>query len=338
MAVTIKDIAKRTGLGLATISRYLNGGNVRPQNLAAIEEAIQELNYSRNNFAHGLKTRRSSVIGVVLPEIRNALFMEVITEMEYVLKKQGYAILISDCHNNKQKEMESVDFLLSKSVDGIVSFPLSRSGRHLAAALERNVPVLLVDRAIKQLSGKVDAVVIDNRRIACEAVRHLIGRGHRRIGIITSSRGEYTADERVRGYLDALDEAGIEPDPGLIIRKSFDLESGLEGYRKLLGKSGGVTAIFATSHNITMGVLMAAGADGKRVPRDISIVGFDAMDWLRIVNPPLTIVEQPMAQIGRLAAEILLRRLVGGGGEDARQTVILPAKLNFGASVRRLRP
>ena len=333
MAATIKDIANQTGLGLATISKYLNGGNVLPKNRIAIEAAVSELNYFPNTFARGLKTKRSKAIGVVLPEINNAVLMAILMEMEYTLKRKDYAIVVSDCHNDKTKEIEAVNFLLSKSVDGIISFPLSLSGRHLQAAFAQNIPVLLIDRAIPSLASKVDSITIDNETISYEAVRdQIIGKGHTRIGIIAGPKGTYTADGRLQGYLRALKESDINPSPELIWRGDYTVEGGLAGYKALLANNPGITALFATNHYITMGILMAVNEEKKKILDDISILGFDSMDWLQIVNPPLTIVEQPVREMGRLAAEILIRRLLN---EDdmPKQAIKLSARLNIGASI-----
>jgi len=334
MAATIKDIANQTGLGLATISKYLNGGNVLPKNRDAIEAAIHSLNYHPNSFARGLKTKRSKAVGVVLPEINNSFLMAILTEMEYALKREDYAIIISDCHNNKTKEIEAVNFLLSKSVDGIISVPLSGSGRHLRAALDQNVPVLLIDRAIPNLTASVDSITINNEAIAYEAVlRQIIGQGHRRIGIVTGPKDTYTADRRLQGYSQALRDSGIGIDPALIWRGDYDVESGFAGYKALLEKNPDITAIFATSHYLTMGALMAINETGKKIPDDISVLGFDAMDWLQIVEPPLTIIEQPVREIGRLAGEILIRRLLNEENIP-KQSITLSAKVNIGQSIR----
>ena len=338
MAATIKDISNQTGLGLATISKYLNGGNVLPENRDAIEAAINELDYLPNSFARGLKTKRSKAIGVVLPEINNAVLMQILAEMEYTLKLKDYAIFVSDCHNDKIKEIEAVNFLLSKGVDGIISIPLSRSGKHLQRAFVQNVPILLLDRAIPSLSSKVDSITIDNEAISYEAVmEQIIAKGHKRIGIVTGPDGTYTADGRWLGYHTALQDAGLDADPALVWRGDYTVTGGVEGYKALSAKNPDMTAIFATNHYTTMGVLMALNEEKKKIPDDISILGFDAMDWLQIVNPILTIIEQPMQEMGRLAAEILMRRLLD---EDdmPKQSIKLSAKLHIGESIGAVRP
>ena len=336
MAATIKDIAKKTGLGLATISKYLNGGNVLPENREAIDNAVKELQYYPNSFARGLKTKRSKAIGVVLPEINNLVFAAILTEMEYILKREDYAIIVSDCHDDKTKEIEAVEFLLSKNVDGIISVPLSRSGKHLQAALTKKIPVLLIDRAIPELASKVDSITIDNEIVSYEAVCEIIRKGHKHIGIVTGPEGTYTADRRLLGYYNALKENGIDSDPALVWRGDYTVDGGIAGFKELLAGSPNITSIFTTNHYMTMGVMMAANEEKKKIPDDISIVGFDAMEWLRIVNPPLTIIEQPVRDMGRMAAEILIRRL--RDDKDApKQAITMSAKLNIGASIKTIK-
>jgi LacI family transcriptional regulator len=195
------------------------------------------------------------------------------------------------------------------------------------------VPVLLIDRAIPALSSQVDSITIDNESISYEAVSgQIIEKGHRRIGIITGPEGTYTADGRLRGYCKALEDGGVGVDPALIWRGDYTVKGGVEGYNTLMAANPDITAIFTANHYITMGVLMAINEKKKKIPDDISILGFDAMDWLQIVNPPLTIIEQPIKEMGRLAGEIILRRMLYEE-QMPKQAIILSAKLNIGASI-----
>ena len=338
MAATIKDIARETGLGLATISKYLNGGNVLPENKVAIKKAVKKLHYSVNEFGRGLKTQRSMAIGVVVPEFQNTFFMQVVTEMESVLKKEDYAIILSDCRLNRGKEIEAVNFLLSKKVDGIISFPTSSSGRHLTQAIDQGVPALTIDRLVPALRGRVDSITIDNREISTEAVRLMTRSGHRKIGVITGPKNTSTADARLQGYLDALAELGIEADPRFIVRCDYSMEGARVAFQQLLAQNPDMTGVFATNNYVSMGVLEAVNLLSLKIPKDISIVAFDKMEWSRIFSPSLCIVEQPMKEMGRVAAEIMLRRLKDGYGEEGtRQAVILGARLIKGRSVRQLK-
>ena len=150
MAATIKDIARETGLSLATISKYLNGGNLREKNRAAIEAAIKKLDYHVNEYARGLKSKKSRTVGVVLPEISNLFNMKIVAVFERVLQENGYSVIVTDCQNNLEQEASSVDFLLKKQVDGIINVPIGSSSRHLRPAVEKKVPILLLDRPLQR--------------------------------------------------------------------------------------------------------------------------------------------------------------------------------------------
>ncbi|GHU63010.1 LacI family transcriptional regulator [Clostridia bacterium] len=336
MATTIKDISKRTGLGLATISKYLNGGHVLPENKVTIERAIKELDYSVNEIARGLKTRRTKTIGIIVPELDNTFFMQVVKAMEVVLKAGGYAVILNDCRSNKELEMESIEFILNKKVDGIISFPVSTHGKHLTAALEQHVPILLVDRLVPRLQGKVDSISVNNTNISREATQYLIDHGHRKIGIVVGPQDVYTSEERLRGYVKCMEENGISIDPDFVARGEYSVEGGFKALKKLLAKNKGMTAVYATNHDTTLGVLMAINEANLRIPDDISFLGFDSADWAKIIEPALTIVAQPISQLGRQGAEIMLKRLNPGKEEYAHQELVLGAKLNIGGSVKQV--
>ena len=227
MAATIKDIARETGLSLATISKYLNGGNLREKNRAAIEAAIKKLDYHVNEYARGLKSKKSRTVGVVLPEISNLFNMKIVAVFERVLQENGYSVIVTDCQNNLEQEASSVDFLLKKQVDGIINVPIGSSSRHLRPAVEKKVPILLLDRPLEDLNGVASCVLIDNRGAARLGVRRLLQAGHRRIGVLVGSDEVHTAQMRLRGYRDALEEYGVEYDESLVRRCDLTLEGGL---------------------------------------------------------------------------------------------------------------
>ena len=177
MAATMKDIAKRTGLGLATISSYFNGGNVREKNRVKIEEAIEELHYEVNEVARGLKTNATKTIGVVIPELNNTFCAEIITGMEDVLRSHGYATIVCDCRTDKKLERDAVEFLSRKRVDGIISMPVDAEGNHLKKFQKTGKPIVLIDRRIQELS--CDSVLVDNEKAAEDAMRVFFKAGHR---------------------------------------------------------------------------------------------------------------------------------------------------------------
>ena len=160
MAATVKDIAQRTGLGLATISKYLNGGHVLKKNQVLIEEAIKALDFQVNELGRGLKTGKSHTVGVVIPELSNLFSTTIISQMEDLLRQQGYGVLVCDCRTDPKLEGEAIRFLMARRVDGLINMPVGQGDQNLRPALQKGLPVLLMDRLIPGLD--LDAVLVDN--------------------------------------------------------------------------------------------------------------------------------------------------------------------------------
>ncbi|MCL1796111.1 MAG: LacI family transcriptional regulator [Clostridia bacterium] len=333
MAATIKDIASKTGLGLATISKYLNGGNVREENRAAIESAIRALDYNANVFARGLKSKRSRTVGVIIPDLSNLFITSILTTVQNILQKDEYAMLVCDCRTDMELERKSVSFLVGKGVDGIINMPVTQDGSHLMAAIDRNLPIVLVDRMITAYTASVDAVLIDNREASGHAVRHFLENGHLRIGIVVGPQEVYTSRERLQGYREALDSAGLPYDPALVRFSPYTLQGGYDLMKQLYASRTGMTAVLVTNYEMALGAVMALNELNVRIPADLSLIGFDDMLLYSAVSPRLTIVEQPLEVIGSQVAQLILERLSGKENGPAK-AVTLPAKLQVGASVR----
>lgn len=330
---TIKDIARETGLGLATISKYLNGGHVLDENKAAIDSAVERLGYTVNEMARGLKTARSRSVGVVIPELGNQFIATVITAMEDILRRSGYAALVCDCRTDPARERETVRFLLRKRVDGIINMPVSMDGGHLREAFDRDIPVVLIDRLLPGIGERASAVLVDNAGGAEQAVSLLTGAGHRRIGAILGPRGVFTSGQRLQGYTEALRKSGLAPEEALIAYGDYTVQGGYESMRGLLERTP-ITAVFVTNYEMTLGAVLALGELGVRVPEQLSVIGFDNQVLSRVIRPPLTTVTQPLEQIGKAAADILLRRFAG---EPAGPRVVtLPTGMVYGESIRKI--
>ena len=326
MGATMKDLAKETGLGLATISSYFNGGNVREKNRVKIEKAIKNLHYEVNEVARSFKTNTTRTIGVVIPELNNTFCAQIITELEDVLRSHGYATIVCDCRTDETLEKEAAEFLQRRRVDGIISMPVSTNSRHLDSFSRTGKPIVLIDRMIQGLP--CDCVLTDNRRAAHDAVRLLTGHGHKRIGLVGGPGSVYTALERLQGYLDALKEAGIQPDERLIYNGDYTIRGGSEGVRRLMQDNPDMTAVFVTNYEMTMGAVITLNEEGVRIPEQISLIGFDNPEFARACNPSLTIVTQPVREIGQEAAAIMLERLA-----EEQQTEKKPEE----RSIRRLK-
>ena len=311
MAATMKDIARRTGLGLATISSYFNGGNVREKNRIKIEEAIEELHYEVNEVARGLKTNATRTIGVVIPELNNTFCAEIITGMEDILRNHGYATIVCDCRTDKKLEREAVEFLIRRRVDGIINMPVDEEGNHLKRFQKTGKPIVLIDRKIQGID--CDSVLVDNKKAAEDAVHYFIERGHRNIGIIGGPEEVFTAQERMAGYCKALESAGIPVRESLIWHGDYTIQGGVRGLEELVQNNPEMTAVFVTNYEMTMGAMIGVNELGIRIPEQLSLIGFDNLQFARACNPKLTIVSQPTDGIAREVAKVMLNHLENTG-------------------------
>lgn len=333
MAATIKDIANRTGLGVATISSYLNGGNVREKNREKIELAIEELHFEVNEVARGLKTNRTHTIGVVIPELNNIFCTEIITGMEDILRKKGYATIVCDCRTDKKLEREAVDFLYRKRVDGIINMPVDSTGAHLEKFEKANKPIVIIDRKLPQIY--CDSVLVDNRDAAGKAMEILIKNGHKKIGLITGPEDIYTAKERFLGYEAALSKAGIPVDPNLVVHCDYTIRGAVAGVEKLLDEHPEVTALFAANYEMTMGAMIVLSERGISIPQKMSVIGFDNQEFARALHPKLTIITQPTEAIASQVAQIMLERLEGDKQSLPRE-IYLKTEVMTGKSVKHM--
>jgi LacI family transcriptional regulator len=329
LPATYKDIKRLTGLSLSTISKYFNGGNVRPQTMEAIEAAAQKLDFRINDFARGLKSGRSMSVGVLIPELNSSFHTTIMRQVGQFLRQRGYSCLVCECNADKSIEREALSFLVDKMVDGIITIPLDSSGSHLELARARNVPVVLVDR--KTTAFETDAVLIDNFSAGKMAAEFFIERGHSRAAIISGPSGIYTMSERSRGFAWAFKERCSGADVKTL-EVDFSIEGGYQAAKELLINGSDITCVFCPNYEITLGAVTAMNELKVRYPQDISLIGFDNMELSKVLNPSLTIVEQPMQEIAKLAAQLLIDRLEKKDDSDVK-TITLPAKITMGKSV-----
>lgn len=307
MGATMKDIARQTGLGLATVSSYFNGGNVRKKNCIKIEEAIKELNFEVNEVARGLKTNRTKTVGIILPELNNIFFAEIITEAEDILRNNGYASMICDCRSDEKREEEAAEFLLHRRVDGLLIMPTGSAESTLNRFKRAGKPIVIIDR--KPENSDCPCVVVDNEGAGADAVKRLIKAGHKKIGLLEGPDSIYTSVERRKGYCRALKEAGIKFDEKLVESGDYTIEEGTNAMHRLLKNNPDMTAVFISNYEMTVGAMMEINESGLKIPDDLSVIGFDNIDFAKASAPGLSIVTQPAEQIARKAAEILLNLL-----------------------------
>lgn len=315
---TIKDVARMADVSLATVSKYLNGGNLRPENTAAIADAIARLDYRVNPHARGLKNQAGSAVGILLPDMSAPFFGTIVTAIDRVLREQGIHTLIACYGADHGLEREKLTFLLSTGIRGLIYAPENLSSEEFAELTALwSIPTVQMDRMIPGV--ECDAVLVDNTDAAYHGVAHLIEKGHTRIAAITGPKSVFSAKERLVGYLRALSDHGLLYDDTLVISKRNDFATGYRGFEALMALESLPTAVFTANYDITMGLATAARERGCRIPEDLDIVGFDCGDIFAMMHPPLPVMQQPEQEIGKLAAEYLLSRM-GGNSEPPRTT------------------
>ncbi|MFM9372716.1 LacI family DNA-binding transcriptional regulator [Streptomyces sp. Da 82-17] len=347
---TISEVAAEAGVGRATAARTLGGyGYVSPELKERVLAAAQKLGYRANALARSMSTGVTHTLGVIVADIGNPFFAGVVRGISDTSRARGFDTLVLSTYEQLDQEVAATDVLIDKRVDGVIlaSAAVDRASvGHIRTALDRGVPVVLVDRAVSAL--ELDAVVIDNRDAAREAVEVLIAAGHRRIGFVwgppvdqppatrreliaAAARNLWTDGERLRGYLDALDDAGIPFDPELVMVGPKTEEHAAQEAGRMLDLPDRATALFCTETDGVTGALRAVRARELSCPEDVSLIGFDDSAWAAVMVPPLTMVEQPVRQLGSRAAEVLLDVLQGA--EPRREMHTLRARLVERASV-----
>ena len=305
---TIYDVGKRAAVSVATVSSVINNTSyVSPELRRRVEEAIRELNYSPNLLARGLASQKTLTLGVLVPDIANFFFPELVRGVENKAKEAGYTIILGDSDNQLDKEEVYLKLFLSKRVDGIVlvKSPGVMSPYLLQLLNTSGPPLVLLDREYPDLL--TDSVVVDDIGGGYMATKHLLELGHRRIGIMCGIPGLSTTAGRLSGYKKALLEFNIEFDPSLVVTGDYYTEAGYTAGLALLEQEP--TAVFVTNYMMTIGFLRALEERKLSSPKDVSIVSYDDFTWNDFFSPHLTCVTQPKYSLGYKAAEVLLSRI-----------------------------
>jgi len=331
LPATIKDVSKYAAVSVGSVSRYLNGyNNCKSTTKAAIENAIEELGYKRNFIARGLKTNRTMTVGIVVP-VLDSFSAGILSPAQRVLDEHQYNIIFYDYGGSSANLSVKLQQLLEKRIDGVILGYSGKSLPILQKFLDQKIPVVVVNEDIADFV--TDKVFVDNERAGYGATAVLLNAKHRNIGIIGGHENDdYTGAKRLGGYMGALKEHNIEPMVSLIAYGHYDYRLSYEATKRLMAHTPRPTALFATSYHATLGMMIALNEMGVRIPDELSVVGFDKFDFLDVIRPKLTLVEQPCEQIGRVAAEILLRRMRGDYA-DFPACEIVNTRLIHGKSV-----
>jgi LacI family transcriptional regulator len=325
---TIRDVSRLAGVSTATVSAVLNGKPAVSEKLTRqVQRAIKAHNYQPDFLARSLRMQRSHILGIVVPQFASPFYAEVVRGIEDLASQEGYSILVSNSGGNVDKEKSHVSVLTSRRVDGIL---LASANDHFAyhGILSPHFPIVHFDRYPSGFSGT--AVVTDNAKASFEGTNHLIQLGHRRIAVIAGTQGISTADERVEGFREALNEAGLTVRQDYFKRGNFDMKGGWECGLDLTKLASPPTAIFSHNYEMTLGLMRALGEAGIRCPQQVSVLGFDdfvvGMDgfsWATMFSPKLTCIAQPSYELGRRAAAVLLKKMNRlASEEDSEEGII----------------
>ena len=306
--VTIHDVAVRAGVSATTVSHVVNETRPVSDTLCArVRLAMDELGYQPNALACSLRRKQTHTIGLIVPDNANPFFAEVARAIEDAAFNIGYSVILCNSDGILARELQYVDVLANKQIDGIILVAAGDSAHHVQLLQARNIPVVVVDRDIPGLAA--DCVLTDNVQGGWLATNHLLTLGHHRIGCITGPPDLISSAQRVEGYRLALQTAGVVVDETLIFPGDFRDLTGYQGTQHLLALADPPTAVFACNDLMAIGAIGAALEAGCRVPADLSVVGYDDIHLAHYTNPSLTTISQPKGELGVVAAGMLLERL-----------------------------
>jgi LacI family transcriptional regulator len=322
----ISDVARRAAVSPATVSRVLNGDpRVGETYRARVLRAVEELDYRPNVLARNLRRQRTATIGVVVPDIENPHFGELVRSVEDQAFDAGYRVLVCNTDESADKQQAYLEALIDERVLGVIISPSDPGGEQIARLLDLGIPVVAFDREVND--ARADAVLADNVKALRIGSDVLIGEGHRRIAFIAGRTHVETGAERLAGYEMAMRAAGLEP---LVVDGDFRLERAETAVAGLLAGDPRPTALIVANNLMTLGAVRAVRAAGLRVPDDVALVGVDDPPWSALVDPPLTTLAQPVRAMAADAMELLLQRVTGARAKPRR--IVHPFELRQRAS------
>jgi LacI family transcriptional regulator len=324
--VTIRDVALRAGVSTATVSRVLAGvGTPRPETAAAVRSAAEDLGYRPSGVARSLRMRRTRTLGLIVTDIGNPFFPELVKAADDRARDLNYSILLGSAAYDEHRTMHYLDLMADRRVDGMIVASSQLSGEGWESLLASPVPIVVANS--EPAGVPVNVITSDNAGGSRIAVEYLVGLGHRRIGYVRGSQAYTAAQPRIEGFRQACADAGLDPDHTPVIRGEGDVESGERAAAELLTSPAEVTAIYSYNDLTAIGVLRALRAAGRRVPGDISVVGCDDIAAASWVVPTLTTVAQKKAEMGRLAVERLIAALNDPDAAIEPEVIRLPMEL-----------
>ncbi len=315
--MTLQQLARELNVSIATISRSLS----RPADVAAhtrqrVLAAVHRHGYTPNGTKRALRTHQTRTIGIVVSDIRNTFFASAVKAVEDVARANGYTVLICNADEDSTKEEAALQLLLDRKVSGVIN--CSTGANRNLLRLFQDSGAVLVDFDRESGLQQVDTVVVDNERGAALAIQHLAALNHRKIATIAGPQHLSNARGRLAGFRMTLRGYGFPVEKGFVYFGNFKAESGYDGAKKLLSRRNPPTAVFSANIEMTAGLTAYVKEAGLAIPKELSVVSFDDAFWTRYIDPPLTVVAQPVQEMGQCAMELLLARLRSGGQAQTR--------------------
>jgi len=302
---TMSDVAARAGVSKTTVSHVLNNTRfVEEKTRQQVLQAIAELGYRPSTIARSLTTNRTQTVGVIVSDVSNYFFAEILRGIEDVLMPESYGLVVCNTAETLEREGHYLDLLLRQRVDGVIDAATSQKWNILTEFGTHQIPVVFLDRVFEGMEGPF--VGVDNIRGAYLGASHLIACGHRRIGILAGFQRLSTMRERLAGFRRALQEHSIALPEEWIVTSLLSVKGGWEAMRQILTLPDRPTAVFISNNLLSLGALSALKELGLRCPEDVALIGFDDHPWAAVSDPPLTVVRQPAQRLGQVAAGILL--------------------------------
>ncbi|MGD0475805.1 MAG: LacI family DNA-binding transcriptional regulator [Candidatus Velthaea sp.] len=319
---SIKDVAARAGVSVASVSRVLNQSKpVAEATRRRVLAAAEALDYSIDQRARALRRRKSGTLGLIVSDVANPYFPEVIRAIESVAYHSGHDLFLCNSDEDPERERFYVRAMIAQRIGGIIIVPVTFTSASLALALRNDIPIVCLDRRVEDIA--LDTVLIDNRAGGALAADALLDRGHRRIAAIVATRTTPGSD-RLLGFAQRLAERGIPLADELVRDGEYKQSGGHTAARSLFALEDRPTGLFVANHPMTLGALQAARECALNVPHDLSLVAFDDTSWATFLDPPLTTISQPTDQLGSAAATLLIDRVEDRYHGPARSIVLQP--------------
>lgn len=320
---TIRDVAKEAGVSISTVSRVLNNEDiVNEDTRKKVLEATKKLNYSPNLLARSLITKSTQLIGLIVPDITNPFFPELAKGVEITAHFYGYNVILCNTEANIQNEKKYLEMLQQRRIDGLIFLVFSQELEAQLKKLRPQLPIVLGE--LPSNDTRFDAVFTDNVLGVEKAVKHLIGLGHQKIGIVTGPLWLKSSQDKLQGFRNELLENRLNFDPQSIKESNSRLEGGYEAMKELLALPDRPTAVIFGNDLMAIGAMKALDEMKIKIPEDIAIVGYDDIPLASYSQPPLTTIAQPKFEIGRLTLELLLDKIEGKKGNEYEHIVLEP--------------